>query len=166
MNRDLETSKTQPQQMVSPTRVSKPRASSMKAVAKSNLQKPNKPNPSENKPSLKIFQDSATSNMKNLKQVKFLNVDESQINQLVDAKPILEKTGQLAKEYLARKQTINASVQKVINASNIAHMEILKKNERDKEEERKRKAEERSNSSPLVAGLLGTLESETKTKEE
>ncbi len=48
--------------------------------------------------------------MKNLKQVKFLNVDEGQINQLVDAKPILEKTGQLAKEYLARKQTMNASV--------------------------------------------------------
>ena len=45
-------------------------------------------------------------------------------------------------------------------------MEILKKNERDKEEERKRKAEERSNSSPLVAGLLGTLESETKPMEE
>ena len=45
-------------------------------------------------------------------------------------------------------------------------MEILKKNERDKEEERKRKAEERSNSSPLVAGLLGSIESESKTKEE
>jgi hypothetical protein len=45
-------------------------------------------------------------------------------------------------------------------------MEILKKNERDKEEERKRKAEERSNSSPLVAGLLGSLESESKPKEE
>ncbi len=45
-------------------------------------------------------------------------------------------------------------------------MEILKKNERDKEEERKRKAEERSNSSPLVAGLLGSIESESKPKEE
>ena len=55
---------------------------------------------------------------------------------------------------------MDASVKKVINASNIAHMEILKKNEREKEEEKKRKAEERSNSSPLVAGLLGTLESE------
>jgi hypothetical protein len=31
--------------------------------------------------------------MKNLKQVKFLNADDGQINQLVDAKPILEKTG-------------------------------------------------------------------------
>ena len=70
----------------------------------------------------------------------------------------------MAKEYLARKQTIDASVQKVINASNIAHMEILKKNEREKEEERKRKAEERSNSSPMVAGLLGTLESENSPK--
>lgn len=48
--------------------------------------------------------------MKNLKQVKFLSVDANQINQLVDAKPILEKTGQLAKEYLTRKQTIDASV--------------------------------------------------------
>jgi len=55
---------------------------------------------------------------------------------------------------------------KVINASNIAHMEILKKNEKDKEEERKRKAEERSNSSPLVAGLLGSLESENTNKED
>lgn len=82
----------------------------MKAVTKSNSHKPTKPSPAENKPSLKIFQDSATTNMKNLKQVKFLNVDEGQINQLVDAKPILEKTGQLAKEYLARKQTMNASV--------------------------------------------------------
>ncbi len=54
----------------------------------------------------------------------------------------------------------------MINASNIAHMEILKKNERDKEEEMKRKAEERSNSSPMVAGLLGTLESETSPKKE
>jgi len=61
---------------------------------------------------------------------------------------------------------MNASVLKVINASNIAHMEILKKNEKDKEEERKKKSEERNNSSPLVAGLLGTLESETKPKEE
>ena len=61
---------------------------------------------------------------------------------------------------------MNASVLKVINASNIAHMEILKKNEKDKEEERKKKSEERNNSSPLVAGLLGTLESETKLKEE
>ena len=55
---------------------------------------------------------------------------------------------------------MDANIMKVINASNIAHMEILKKNEKDKEEERKRKAEERSNSSPLVAGLLGSLESE------
>jgi len=43
-------------------------------------------------------------------------------------------------------------------------MEILKKNERDKEIERKRKAEERSNSSPLVAGLLGSIESENSPK--
>jgi len=31
--------------------------------------------------------------MKSLKQVKFLNVDDNQVNQLIDAKPILEKTG-------------------------------------------------------------------------
>jgi len=61
---------------------------------------------------------------------------------------------------------MDASIMKVINASNIAHMEILKKNEKDKEEERKRKAEERSNSSPLVAGLLGSLESENTNKED
>jgi len=61
---------------------------------------------------------------------------------------------------------MDVSVMKVINASNIAHMEILKKNEREKEEERRRKAEERSNSSPLVAGLLGTLESENNTKDD
>jgi len=61
---------------------------------------------------------------------------------------------------------MDANIMKVINASNIAHMEILKKNEKDKEEERKRKAEERSNSSPLVAGLLGSLESENTNKED
>ena len=66
--------------MVSPTRVIKPRASSMKAATKPNVHKPAKPSAAENKPSLKIFQDSATTNMKNLKQVKFLNVDENQIN--------------------------------------------------------------------------------------
>jgi hypothetical protein len=32
--------------------------------------------------------------MKNLKQVKFLNAENNtQVNQLVDAKPVLEKTG-------------------------------------------------------------------------
>ena len=63
----------------------------MKATIR--LTKAGKTNPADNRPEVKLFEDAATKNMKQLKQVKFLYVDDNQINQLVDAKPILERTG-------------------------------------------------------------------------
>jgi hypothetical protein len=46
----------------------------------------------------------------------------------------------MAKQYLQRTQTVDSEILKVITKSKIAHMDILKKNQEEKEAERERKA--------------------------
>lgn len=46
----------------------------------------------------------------------------------------------MAKQYLQRTQTVDSEILKVISKSKIAHMDILKKNEKEKEAEKERKA--------------------------
>jgi hypothetical protein len=46
----------------------------------------------------------------------------------------------MAKQYLQRTQTVDSEILKVITKSKIAHMDILKKNQQEKEAERERKA--------------------------
>ena len=116
-----------------------------------------------------ISNDPATKNISKLRQVTFLQKDPSQpdhVNQSIDARGLEQRTGQMAQEYLKRRQNMTDQVQKLLNQNKVAQMEIMKRNQKEEEEAARRKAEAIGGSSSLVQNLMGSIESEETKKEQ
>ena len=70
------------------------------------------------RPRMQLYPDATTGNMANLKRVKFLDPEFEA--------PVKDPAAMSA-EYMRRKQTLDKSLQKVINNTRVAHMQVLKK---------------------------------------
>ena len=77
----------------------------------------------------KMLPDAATSNMANLKRVKFLDPEFEAPSKQVTK-------GQLTDEYLRKKSTLDSSLQRVINQTRVAKIPVPKKSKEEIEAER------------------------------
>jgi len=78
---------------------------------------------------LQLLPDTTTDKLSDLKRVKFLDPE-------FEAPSRLDRQA-LSKEYMKKKQTMDAQLQKVINRTKVAHMKILKKSKEEIEREKK-----------------------------
>ena len=99
------------------------------------------------KPKVQLIpNDKATNNLANLKRVKFLDP-------AMEA-PVRQDAATVSAEFQKRKQQLDSSLQRIVDKTRVAHMEVTKKSKEAIEAEKKARADELA-SNPL-AKLLDT----------
>ncbi len=106
---------------------------------------------------MQLLPDPTTAKLGNLKRVKFLDPEFEA--------PVKPDAATMQAEYLKRKENLDKSLQRVIDKTKVAHMQVLKKSKQQMEEEKKAHEEELENN-PLAKLMETAKPKDTGPKEE
>lgn len=106
---------------------------------------------------MQMLPDLTTAKMSNLKRVKFLDPEFEA--------PVKQDAASMQAEYLKKRENLDKSLQKVINKTKVAHMQVLKKSAKEIEADKKAHAEELE-TNPLAKLMESAKPKDAPPKEE